>query len=63
MAKLKDYYVSVMIERLWIEVPIKAASLDEALTVGRGLKLDDVVDVGEGDVVDYEQRVRGVSEG
>ena len=62
MAKLKAYVVSVEFERLWVDVPVKAESLEQALEAGRALKIGDVIEIPAGDLIDFEQRVRGVGE-
>jgi hypothetical protein len=62
--KLDEYRVSLMLTELWIDVPIKAASLEDALVIGREMKFENaLIVVGDGDVIDYTWHVRGVYEG
>lgn len=60
MAKKSTYNVTVEIERLQVDVEVKAESLEDAIQQGRAMKIEEVLAAYDS-LVDFEgPRVTGV---
>lgn len=59
MAKKRRQFVAEMVVSMWVEVPLSAGNLADALEEARGLRYVDAVTTA-GDVIDAEDRLVAV---